>query len=98
MKQTFTLTNRDGDEQEITQIRHSEWGELGDPCPECGATEYRHFAAEGGRFGLQEKVVIQRSDYWETNRSLMTQCRSCGAVLYQHPAFELIYDSEKRGD
>ncbi|QUJ74983.1 MULTISPECIES: hypothetical protein [Haloarcula] len=93
MEQKIILTDGKGKEQEITEEQHSDWEQLGDPCPECGTTEYRHFTAEGGRYGIKEDAVIRRSDYWGAERSLMTQCLSCELVLYRHPAFDLLYDS-----
>jgi len=93
MKQTLILRDSDGNERELTEKHHPEWEQLGDPCPECGTTEYRHFTAEGGRYGMQQDAVVRRSDYWEAERSLMTQCLSCKLVLYRHPAFSLLYDA-----
>ena len=93
MEKTLVVTDSDGNEREITEKHHPDWEQLGDPCPECGATEYRHFSADGGRYGLQQEIVILRGDYWGTIRPLMTQCRSCKEVLRQHPAFDLLYDS-----
>jgi len=96
MKQTVMLTDTDGQKRELTEKQHPAWDNLGDPCPECDATEYRHFTAEGARYGIHQDVVIQRNDYWGTDCSLMTQCLSCDVVLYRHPAFELLYgDSDK---
>jgi len=95
MKLTLILRNSDGDEREITEKQHPEWEQLGDPCPECGTTEYRHFTAEGGRYGMQQGAVVRRSDYWGTKRSLMTQFLSCKLVLYRHPAFNLLYETSE---
>jgi hypothetical protein len=92
MEQTFTVIASDGSEREITETEHPEWDQLGDPCPECGKTEYRHFTSEGGRYGLRQEAVILRSDYWQSKRTLLTQCLSCRTVLQKHPAFDLLYD------
>lgn len=93
MENTLVVTDSDGNEREITEKRHPDWEQLGDPCPECGATEYRHFKTESGRYGVHQGTVILRGDYGGTTRALMTQCRSCQEVLRQHPAFDLLYDS-----
>jgi hypothetical protein len=65
MKQTVILIDSNGTEREITEKRYPDWEKLGDPCPECGTTEYRHFTAEGGRYGTEKGTVVRRSDYWE---------------------------------
>ena len=39
-----------------------------------------------------------RSDFWDADRSLFTQCRECREILYKHPAFNLLFpldDSEE---
>jgi len=95
MKRTLILRDSDGKERKINENRHPEWENLGDPCPECGTTEYRHFTAEGGCYGIKKDAVVRRSDYWGTERSLMTQCLSCELVLYRHPAFDLLYDASE---
>lgn len=94
MEKTLEVTDSDGKVRKITEKRHPDWEQLGDPCPNCGATEYRHFKTDGGRFGVQQGIVILRGDYWGTKRPLMTQCRSCKEVLRQHPAFDLLYDND----
>jgi len=82
----------DGTEQTITATQHSDWDQLGDPCPECGATEYRHFRARGGQYGQTSETVVERTDYWDSQQSLLTQCLSCRSILQKHPAFDLLYD------
>lgn len=93
MEETFRVIAGDGSESQVERTKHPAWDQLGDPCPECGATEYRHFSTSGGRYGIQEGAVILRSDYWSTNRTLLTECLSCDTVLEKHPAFDLLFET-----
>ncbi|WEL18882.1 hypothetical protein SVXHr_2739 [Halorhabdus sp. SVX81] len=95
MKKELKLLDEDGTETQLIESKHPDWEELSDPCPECGGTEFRHFTAEGGRYGIDGDVVKRRSDYWNSKRTLLTQCLSCKAVLQRHPAFDLLYELEE---
>ena len=86
------------DECVLSGIEHAEWNDLRDPCPCCGEEEFRHFEAEGGRYGLEDGTPIRRTDYWDATTPLYTQCLRCGEVLYQHPAFDLLFDRGERTD
>lgn len=98
MDREFILIDESGEEQHITAIQHPEWEGMEEPCPECGEQEFRHFSSEGGRYGSHRGTVILRSDYWDTNRELLTQCLECDEVLYKHPAYDLLYQADSRDD
>lgn len=88
----------DGTEHSIVGISREDWSGLGDPCPECGHREFNHFTSAGGLYGPYQGAVVERSDFWDANRPLFTRCRSCREILYQHPAFELLYPVGDRGE
>jgi hypothetical protein len=98
MDHEFIITDESGEERRIAAIRHPEWERMDEPCPECGEHEFRHFSSDGGQYGAHGGTVILRSDYWDTNRELFTQCLGCDAVLYKHPAYDLLYQREDSGD
>jgi hypothetical protein len=83
------------DEQRVfLRIERDDWAGLGDPCPCCGAQTFRHFETDGGRYGVEEGRPIHRTDYWDAKKPLYTQCLNCAEVLYRHPAFELLFDTD----
>lgn len=94
MEIDLQVIDEEGTEHTIQGIVHERWGGLDDPCPECGAKEFRHFTTNGGRFGRYKESVVERSDYWFAKRPLHTRCLNCKVTLYQHPAFELLFDLE----
>ena len=98
MEEKFTISDSDGTQQELISKEHPEWNGLGEQCPECGETEYRHFRSEGIHLGLQNDALVQRTDFWDSNRTLLTQCMSCETVLEKHPAFDLLYDGDNDED
>lgn len=95
MDRQFCVVGEDGTDTVINGVRNDEWDGLGSACPRCDATEYRHFTASGGRYGTRDGAVVLRSDYWDSERRLFTECLDCELVLYKHPAFDLLYG---RGD
>ena len=94
MNKEFVIMDETDQKQQITGIQHPDWESMEEKCPECGECEYRHFTADGGRYGLHQATVIMRSDYWDANRTLLTQCLSCDEILYKHPAFDLLYQTD----
>jgi len=91
MEQTWTL---DGGDQTstITAICHDEWRDMADPCPECGVRTFRHVSTIGGRYECTDGVPTRRAEYWDAEKALFTQCLDCDAVLYKHPAFDLLFN------
>ncbi|WP_336000175.1 hypothetical protein [Halorientalis halophila] len=94
MNKEFVITDDTGKKQQITGIRHPDWESMEQECPECGGRDYRHFATDGGRYGLHQETIIMRNDYWDANRPLLTQCLSCDEILHKHPAFDLLYKTD----
>ncbi|WP_435102401.1 hypothetical protein [Halarchaeum sp. P4] len=88
MERTWRLD--DGERtRTITAVRHPTWQGMTDPCPECGAREFRHVTTTGGRYECVDGVVLRRAEYWDGEGVLFVQCLDCDAVLYKHPAFDL---------
>lgn len=92
MAREFRVVDEEESDVVLRGIRCEEWDGLGSVCPRCGATEYRHFTASGGRYGTRDGAVVLRSDYWDSRRHLLTACLDCELVLYKHPAFDLLYE------
>ena len=95
---SFTLVDDSGDERTAELVTRDDWETMNDPCPECGEQEFVHYQTGGGRFGEFGGVIIERSDYGHATRALLTRCRECGAVLFKHPAFDLLFETEDTGD
>lgn len=91
MDREFRVVDEDGSEAALRGVRREEWDGLGSECPRCGATEYRHFTVSGGRYETRNGAVVRRSEYWDSERRLYTECLGCGAALFKHPAFDLLY-------
>ena len=87
------FTDANGDEHELTCVERDDWSSLSDPCPECGGQEFNHISTSGGHYGSRDGPVVLRSDFWGAEKPLFTRCRDCRAVLYKHPAFDLLFDS-----
>lgn len=98
MRTEYTVTDATGQEQRLTEVQHPDWESLTEPCPECGGCEFRHFSSEGGHYASQNGTVIMRTEYWDADRTLLTQCRSCDEILYKHPAFDLLYETDATDD
>ncbi|MFA9427120.1 hypothetical protein [Natronorubrum sp. A-ect3] len=98
METRIRVTDEDGKETEITGVNRNDWDGLSESCPECGSDEFDHFEVTGGHYGKQGKAIIERTDYWSAKQSLFTQCKSCGEVLYKHPAFDLLFDLDGDSD
>jgi len=94
MELRIRVIYEDGTEHSICGISRDDWSGLGDPCPECGHQEFNHFKSAGGHYGPYQSAVIERTDFWDANRPLFTRCRDCREILYQHPAFALLYPLE----
>lgn len=97
MEETIRVI-RDDTAQEIVGVKRDDWNGLADPCPECGHTEFNHFKSAGGHYGPYQGAVVERTDFWDANRSLYTRCRECGEILYKHPAFDLLYPVDGEDD
>lgn len=93
MDHEFRVVDESGSREVVRGVRRDDWGGLGADCPRCGATEYRHFIASGGRYGMRDGAVVRRAEYWDSGRRLFTECLDCELVLYKHPAFDLLYGS-----
>jgi hypothetical protein len=93
METEYRFTDPSGTEHKLTGHTHAEWDGLDDPCPVCGDTEFEHYHTHGGHFGQHQGVVIERTDYWDSEVQLFTACLSCSEILYQHPAFVLLFGS-----
>ncbi len=94
MTDEIVVIDSDGTEQTITGTQREDWDQLGEPCPECGTTEYRHFRATGGHYGSTDGTTVERTEYWDATQSLLTQCLSCKPILQKHPVFDFLYDPE----
>ena len=91
MEETLRIQPPDGDVFEVRGVEHPRWTDGPGPCPDCDGREFRRFAATGGRCGVEEGGATRWSDYWDGRRLLQVRCLDCDRVLYQHPAWELLY-------
>ena len=92
MKQQIRVIRENGVESRIERIDRDDWDGVDDPCPNCGTREFNHYTASGGHFGQQGTNIVERTDFWNSERKLFTQCRHCDEVLYKHPAFDLLFE------
>ena len=95
MDLSMRVIEDDGNEREIRGIKHNDWNDMNDPCPECGGREFDHISTSGGHYGPRETVIVMRSDFWSAEQSLFTRCRDCHEILYKHPAFDLLFNLDE---
>lgn len=77
---------------ETEYIAREDWEDLRDSCPECDGTEFNHVRYRGGQYGLENGIMVERTDYWFEEGSLYTACMDCNETLYKHPAYDIIED------
>lgn len=92
---TYELYLADDEVLEIEYIERDDWDGMANPCPECQGTEFDHIRYEGGHYGQYQGTVIQRTDYWDQQGSLYTQCKDCDEVLHKSPAYDILEASER---
>lgn len=94
MEFSIRILDANGNERELSGVKRDDWEGMNDSCPECGGREFNHVLTSGGHYGLRDGAVVMRSDFWDIDQSLFTQCRDCREILYKHPAYELIFKFE----
>lgn len=87
---TYTLERPDGTTKTLEEITRDDWDGVDDPCPECAASEFNHYHTNGSHLGLQQDVVIRRSDFEAATVALATRCRACRTILHKHPLVDTL--------
>ncbi|MFD1600463.1 hypothetical protein [Halobellus rarus] len=95
MELSIRVIDENGNEQTISGVKRENWENMTDSCPECGGREFNHFSTSGGHYGTNDSAVVLRSDFWDAERPLFTRCRDCREILYKHPAFDLLVNSDE---
>ncbi|WP_302083984.1 hypothetical protein [Salinibaculum rarum] len=82
----------------IESVNRDDWNALSEPCPECGNTTIRERHLAGNIQTSREvadkydkdRAASPIQDLDGLNQLLFAKCKSCGEVLYMHPAASLI--------